>query len=211
MPRPKTPLLSSQRILDSALAVIDEVGTDKFSIHRVARELGVKPPSIYYYFADRDVLIASVCLRVLQDVHVPKKRASEWGQRLVRDAIAYYRALCRHPNLASALLLERKTRAGAAERFEDALLQMKDAGIAPADGLAIIDGIEGIALSWIAFQHAPAVAIDPHRYPALTAASGRQKFDEASYKRTISALIAGARLMYAGPNAKGRSASSGVA
>ena len=67
MPRPKTPLLSQQRILDAALAVVDEVGADKFSIHEVARQLGVRPPSIYYYFADRDVLLASVCLQVLQD------------------------------------------------------------------------------------------------------------------------------------------------
>lgn len=199
MPRPKTPLLSQQRILDAALAVVDEVGADKFSIHEVARQLGVRPPSIYYYFADRDVLLASVCLQVLQDVRVPKRRSSEWGARLMQDALAYYRALREHPKLATALLLERRTRAGAAQRFEDALLQLKEAGIAPADGLALIDGIEGIALSWIAFQHAASVTIDSQMYPTLRAATRREKFDEASYKRIITALIDGTRLRYTEP------------
>lgn len=193
MPRPKTPLLSPERILDGALAVVDEVGADKFSIRQVARRLGVQPASIYYYFDDRDVLLASVCLCVLQDVHVSKRRPNEWGARLMQDAVSYYRALSEHPKLAAALLNERKTREAAAERFEDALLQLEDAGIAPAEGLALIDSIEGAALSWIAFQQAPAVKIDASKHPTLASAAKRQKYDEPSFKRTIAALIDGWR------------------
>lgn len=196
MPRPKKPLLSTQKILDSALKVIDEVGIEKFSVHGVARDLGVKPPSIYYYFADREVLIASVCLRVLQDVRVPRRRSSEWGARLIQDALSYYRALRQHPNLATALLVERKTRAGAASRFEDALAQLDAAGIAPTEGLALIDGVEGIALSWITFQYAPSVAIDKTSFPTLAKAVQREKFDEASFKRIITALVNGVRIAH---------------
>ncbi|WP_207547882.1 hypothetical protein [Mycolicibacterium mucogenicum] len=46
MPRPREQLLSPQRILDSALLVIDEIDADKFTIHGVAQDLGVKTPSI---------------------------------------------------------------------------------------------------------------------------------------------------------------------
>jgi AcrR family transcriptional regulator len=200
--RPKSPLLSSQQILDNALAVIDEDGAHKFSIHQVARRLGVQPASIYYYFADRDELLASVCLRVLQDVHVPKRRPAEWGARLLQDAVAYFRALSEHPNLAATLLNERRTRAGAEDRMEDALAQLKDAGIAPADGIALIDCIEGIALSWIAFQRVSSVDIDAESYPTLGAASKKQKYDESSYKRSIAALIDGWQSTYAAGTVK---------
>ncbi|OBJ42488.1 hypothetical protein A5630_20815 [Mycolicibacterium mucogenicum] len=197
MPRPKTQLLSVQKILDKALDVIDEVGIEKFSVHRLARELGVQGPSIYYYFADREVIVASVCLRLLQDVHLPRRRPSEWGARLIQDSLAYYRALQAHPNLATALLVERKTRAGAAARFEDALTQLSEAGISPTEGLALIDGIEGIVLSWITFQHAPSVAIDRTAYPTLATAVQREKFDETSLKRIIKALVDGVRTQQA--------------
>ncbi len=196
MPRPKTPLLSTQRILDSALAIIDEVGTDKFSIHKVARDLNVQPASIYYYFADRDVLLATVCLHVLQDVHVPKRRPTEWGARLMQDAVAYFRALSAHPNLAAALLSERKTRAGAADRIEDAMKQLVDDGIPVAEAIALIDCIEGMALGWIAFQRAPSVEIDAGDYPLLASASKRQKYDIASFKRCVAALIDGWRVTH---------------
>ncbi|EHB59168.1 regulatory protein TetR [Mycolicibacterium rhodesiae JS60] len=185
-----------QKILDTALEVIDEVGIDKFSVHRVARELGVQGPSIYYYFADREVLIASVCLRLLQEVHVPRRRPGDWGARLIQDALLYYRALREHPNLATALLVERKTRAGAAARFEDALAQLSAVGISPTEGLALIDVLEGIALSWITFQHAASVAIDRTSFPTLAMAVQREKFDEASLKRIITALIDGVRLQH---------------
>ena len=202
MPRPKEKLLSPQRILDSALKVVDELGADKFSIHAVARELGVRPPSIYYYFADRDVLLASVCLRVLQDVHVPKRRHNSWGTRMMQDALAYYRALSEHPNLAAALLNERAARAGAADRFEDALVQLKEAGIPPADGLALIDCIEGIALSWVTFRRVPTVEVDAASYPTLSSAIKRQKYNEASFKRCVAAIIDSWGRKYSGPKAQ---------
>ncbi|WP_207547880.1 hypothetical protein [Mycolicibacterium mucogenicum] len=106
----------------------------------------------------------------------------------------HLRGLSDHPNLAAALLDERATRVGAADRFEDALIQFKLIGNPPADGLALIDGVEGIALSWISFRRVPATEVDADSLPALTSAITRQKYDEASFKRSIGALIEGWRL-----------------
>ena len=86
--------------------------------------------------------------------------------------------------------------------MEDALAQLKDAGIAPADGIALIDCIEGIALSWIAFQRVSSVDIDAESYPTLGAASKKQKYDESSYKRSIAALIDGWQSTYAAGTVK---------
>jgi TetR/AcrR family tetracycline transcriptional repressor len=198
VPRPKTPLLDRQKIIDAALALIDESGVDKFSIHAVARTLHVKSPSIYYYFADRDELLTTVALAVLAKVRIPRKRSTDWSSLLIDNAVAYYRALRSHPNVAP-LLLERRTRQRAAAGFETALEAMEAEGIAPADGLGFIDCIEGIALTWVAFAATASSdtqfgELDPAEYPILNAARLRQKYDEASYRRMVTALSEGLRL-----------------
>ncbi|HZP15581.1 MAG TPA: hypothetical protein VFA96_07150, partial [Nocardioides sp.] len=88
------------------------------------------------------------------------------------------------------------TRPGAAERFNAALEQMEDAGISPADGLALIDAIEGLALSWLAFSRAPDQTeefgnLDKLTYPLLDVARRKHQLDESSYRRVMQALIAG--------------------
>jgi TetR/AcrR family transcriptional regulator, tetracycline repressor protein len=197
MPRPKTPLLDRQKIVDTALALIDESGVEKFSIHALARVLNVKSPSIYYYFTDRDELLTAVALAVLAKVRVPRRRSGDWSALLIESAVAYYRALRAHPNVAP-LLLERRTRQSAAEGFETALEAMQAEGITPADGLGFIDCIEGIALTWVAFGATATCdttfgELDTTKYPILNTARQRQKYDETTYRRMVTALGDGLR------------------
>jgi AcrR family transcriptional regulator len=195
MPRPKTSLLDAEKIVTTALALIDESGVDKFSIHALARALNVKSPSVYYYFADRDALLTAVALAVLAKVRVPRRTSDEWSEQLIDNAVAYYRALRAHPNVAP-LLLERRTRPIAAAGFDAALVAMEAEGITAVDGLSFIDCIEGIALTWVAFDatadsdHAFG-ELNPLKYPTLAAARGRQKYNETSYRRMITALCDG--------------------
>jgi AcrR family transcriptional regulator len=195
MPRPKTPLLDEDKIVTTALALIDESGVDKFSVHALARALGVKSPSVYYYFADRDALLTAVALAVLAKVRIPRRMSGVWSEQLIDNAVAYYRALRTHPNVAP-LLLERRTRHSAAAGFEAALVAMEAEGISAADGLGFIDCIEGIALTWVSFgataddDHAFG-ELNPMKYPTLAAARNRQKYNEASYRRMITALCEG--------------------
>jgi hypothetical protein len=67
-------------------------------------------------------------------------------------------------------------------------------GIDPPDGLAFIDCVEGIALTWVAFA-ASQIGVfdnmDKLRFPLLDSARGKHRHDEASYRRMISALVLG--------------------
>jgi AcrR family transcriptional regulator len=195
MPRPKVPLLSRSKIVEAALELIDEEGVDQLNIRKLARRLEVQGPSIYHYFADRDEVLAAVGLTVLQDIRVPRRRSQRWTDWLMQDAMAYYRAVEAHPNIAP-ILLDRRTRPGAAERFNAALEQMGEVGISPADGLALIDAIEGLALSWLAFSRAPDQTeefgnLDKLTYPLLDTARRKHQLDESSYRRMVTDLLKG--------------------
>jgi TetR/AcrR family tetracycline transcriptional repressor len=201
MPRPKIPLLSRSKIVEAALELIDEEGVDQLNIRKLARRLEVQGPSIYHYFADRDEVLAAVGLTVLQDIRIPKRRSQRWTDWMIQDAMAYYRAVEAHPNIAP-ILLDRRTRPGAAQRFNAALEQMEDAGISPADGLSLIDAIEGLALSWLAFSRAPDQVeefgnLDKLTYPLLEVARRKHQLDENSYRRVVQALVKGFELNHA--------------
>ena len=199
MPRPKVPLLSRAKIVEAALELIDEEGTDRFTIRHLARRLDVHGPSIYYYFRDRDEVFAAVGLTLLQDVRIPKRRAQKWTDWLVQDAVAYFRAIKAHPNVAP-ILFERRTRPGAAQRFNAALEQMQDCGIPPSEGLALIDAIEGLALSWLAFRASPDNDDEfgnlDLRFPLLDQARRKHHLDEASYRKVVVALVTGYDQLY---------------
>ena len=47
MARPRTPLLSRERIRDAALALIDRDGLAELSMRKLAQELGVRAASLY--------------------------------------------------------------------------------------------------------------------------------------------------------------------
>jgi AcrR family transcriptional regulator len=198
MPRPKIPLLSRSKIVETALALIDEEGVEQLNIRKLARRLEVQGPSIYHYFADREEVLAAVGLTVLQDIRIPRRRSQRWTDWILQDALAYYRAVEAHPNIAP-ILLDRRTRPGAAARFNAALEQMDDAGVPPADGLSLIDAIEGLALSWLAFSRAPDQIgefgnLDKLTYPLLDVARRKHQLDEGSYRRVVLALIKGFEL-----------------
>ena len=195
VPRPKVPLLSRSKIVETAIELIDEEGADQLTIRKIARRLDVQGPSIYYYFADRDEVLEAVGLTILQDIRVPRRRSEEWSDWLIQDAVAYFRAIEAHPNIAP-VLLDRRTRPGAAEKFNAALERMDEAGIAPADGLALIDAVEGLALSWLGFRHASHPIeefgnLDKLAYPLLDMAQRKHRLDENSYRRVIKALARG--------------------
>ena len=60
MVRPRTPLLSRERIVEVAVTVIDAEGLDALSTRRLARELGVQAPSLYNHFSTKEDILDAV-------------------------------------------------------------------------------------------------------------------------------------------------------
>lgn len=51
-------------ILDTALQLVEEKGFDKFSLHDLAKELGIKTPSLYNYFSSIKQLQKELALKI---------------------------------------------------------------------------------------------------------------------------------------------------
>lgn len=62
MARPKGPTLTQKDIVEAAIAVLQKDGAAALGVNRVARELGIQPPSLYNHVAGNDGLFRLVAL-----------------------------------------------------------------------------------------------------------------------------------------------------
>ncbi len=115
MGRPRKPLISRDAATLAALAVIDEGGLEGFSLGAVARRMGVKAPSLYYYFADKAELLSEVARFILFDTTYNDSAEGSWENRTILLCLETRRTLLRHPRAAPSFSrLQSKRRNGSA-------------------------------------------------------------------------------------------------
>lgn len=120
--------LTPERVVDAAVALLDERGADALSLSAVARELGVRTPSLYHHVAGLDGLRRAVRLHGLERLgDVLQRAASGRSGRDALTAVAQaYRTFGReHPGLYALTLVGRyedDRLAAAAGRVVDTVL-----------------------------------------------------------------------------------------
>lgn len=85
MARPRTPLLSRERIVAAALALVDADGLEALSTRRLATELSVSGPSLYNHFATKDELLDAVVDSVMGEVDLGMFAAGADWRTALRD------------------------------------------------------------------------------------------------------------------------------
>lgn len=95
-PPVSAPLLSAEKITNHALKLLDAGGLDGLSIRKQARDLGVSPKSLYYYFPTKEDLLWGVYERILEELEVPELTDGTWQDRLTRLAHSLRHTMLRH-------------------------------------------------------------------------------------------------------------------
>lgn len=91
------PGLTRQTVVEAALRLLEEVGLDALSTRRLAAELSVKSPALYWHFRGKQELLdeMSATIQLAQDFSGP--RANEtWADWLLRRAHEHRRLLLAH-------------------------------------------------------------------------------------------------------------------
>lgn len=105
--------LTQQKIVDVALALIDEQGLAGLTMRALAGRLGVEAMSLYKHFANRDKLFDAVVERIvgeLADAEVPAEPEQGWRSYLAGIAKGVRRYARAHPH-AFPLVSTRPTEA----------------------------------------------------------------------------------------------------
>ncbi len=137
-------------MLRGAVAVADAGGIGSLTIRSLARELGVKPMSVYYHVASKDEILDGIVDLVFSEIELPSADG-DWRSEMRRRAISARRALRRHP-WAIGLLQSRTSPGPATLRHHDANIgTLRGAGFSvemTAHAYALLDSyIYGFALS----------------------------------------------------------------
>ncbi|GAA4938004.1 TetR family transcriptional regulator [Actinomycetospora succinea] len=205
--------LTRDDVVDAAVRLLAEVGLEGLSLRRLARELGVSAPTLYWHVADKRTLLDHVAERLLVDQwHVtPPAPGEDWADWLRERATRQYRALVTHRDAALVVAGNRPTEA-AMPAVEQVLGTLVGAGFAPTQAFAAIQAVGnlviGSALEYqaererdTAVDASEGTAHDAARFPqhaALTAVladrSEHGADHEALFRHGLELMIAGLRV-----------------
>ncbi|MFF5172989.1 TetR/AcrR family transcriptional regulator C-terminal domain-containing protein [Micromonospora sp. NPDC000089] len=199
MPRPRQPVLSRERIVAAALALIDDGGLAAFSTRRLAAALGVAGPSLYNHFANREAILDAVADSVTATVDTGAFGRHEWPEALRRWAWSYRRALTAHPHVVPYLAQGPRRRPAALAMADAVYGALVKAGWPPARathvGAALRYFVAGSALGSFArgFVEDPELyaAHYPHLGQAHRLAEHQRSVDEGAFALGLDALLHG--------------------
>src|SRR3954465_13923487 len=119
--------LSRERILDTALAIVDEEGIEALSMRKLGQALGYEAMSLYNHVANKDDLLDGILDLVLAEMEPPDP---DGGLPAIRTAaLSAHEALKWHPWAANLLMAPTRIRP-ARIRYMDALLpSLRQAGL----------------------------------------------------------------------------------
>lgn len=182
---PGRPALPVDRIVATALRVVDEQGADALSMRSLAHALGSGTATLYRHFASRAELIAHVVDRVFGEAEIDAEALAgmRWQRACHTVAWAMFHALVHHRNVTPLLAQQITTGPNAMAIRERCLSILLDAGFGPevaarsyatlsryVMGFALQFAVQADAASGSTDEMREMSAVrdaDPRRYPAI--------------------------------------------
>src|SRR6516164_7405196 len=145
MARPTKPLISRSTAVAAALEIIDAEGLDALSVPRLAAQLNVRAPSLYYHFRDKAAILEAVARSIVAEIAVPRKPdPSRWPEWFVQMSLNFRTVVLRHRN-AAPLLLQFRPRL-ILTGYEEAAAFLSESGVPVHLHVLILDGMETLTL-----------------------------------------------------------------
>jgi TetR/AcrR family transcriptional regulator, tetracycline repressor protein len=127
------PPLDRAAIVETALKVLDEVGLDRLSTRRLAAELGVKGPSLYWHVKNMAELRDLMADKLLTDALPAPDAYDDWRTWLAEGARGYRRAALSHRDSARILAGASPTEHRRANRFAPTIARLRAEGFSERD------------------------------------------------------------------------------
>lgn len=196
--------LSRDRIVATALRLIDERGLAQLSMRRLGAELGVEAMSLYKHVASKDALLDGVRELLLAELEATPPPGRDWAEDLLSFARRYRALGLAHPD-AFGLLARGADRAYVAGRgsVEAGLRGLVAAGFDPETATyalrSVVRFVLGFSLIDMAGEDAPAPLADAElgalaREQPMVAGLMRSlgsRTEDALFEFGLRALIAG--------------------
>ncbi|WP_329485216.1 TetR/AcrR family transcriptional regulator C-terminal domain-containing protein [Kitasatospora sp. NBC_01246] len=133
------PKLDRAQVADTALRLLNEVGLEGLTLRRIATELDVKAPALYWHFANKQALLdelATEMLRRMQAAGPAPAADAPWADHLTAACRGLRRALLGYRDGAKVFSGTRLTDTGHAAALEGYLAALR------RDGFDLPDAVD---------------------------------------------------------------------
>jgi AcrR family transcriptional regulator len=133
------PGVTRQIMIETALRLLDEVGLDGLTVRRLAAELGVRSPSLYWHIRTKQELLDGMADTIIQAAGMgPPRDGESWQDWLIRRAHAYRRSVLAHRDGARLVATAQWLSPTAIKTFDEELTAMVERGFIPVLALRTI-------------------------------------------------------------------------
>jgi TetR/AcrR family tetracycline transcriptional repressor len=155
-------------LIEAGLKLLDEVGLDGLTVRRLATELGVQSPALYWHIRTKQELLDGMANAIILRAGMGPPRSGEsWQEWLARRARSYRASL-----LASrdgARVVSAAVRGGDAVRhFERELAAMVERGFTPVQALRTITALSHYINGHVLQEQAVVAASERGEQPDLS-------------------------------------------
>jgi TetR/AcrR family tetracycline transcriptional repressor len=131
--------LTRHTIIETALRLLDEVGLDGLTVRRLATELAVQSPALYWHFRKKQELLDGMADAIIVAAGMGPPRDDEsWQDWLARRARAYRRSLRAHRDGARIVTSARALSPATIKTFDQELTIMVGRGFTPVLALRTV-------------------------------------------------------------------------
>ncbi|MBL8684491.1 MAG: TetR/AcrR family transcriptional regulator C-terminal domain-containing protein [Myxococcales bacterium] len=201
MARPS--ILSRDKVLSAAVAIVDREGLDALSMRRLGEELGVEAMSLYRYVANKAALLDGVVEAILSEMSVRDALDAPWTDRVKARSRALRATLRAHPNALSLFATRPAVTPASMAHVEASLALLREAGFSVADAIRAFQAVVGFTIGNTLSVFAPLApdersspaygSLDPASYPTVLEAAkvlAKWKADD-EFEFGLDALVRG--------------------
>ena len=153
MARPSKPLISRDAAVEASIEIIDSDGLEAFSLPRLAKHMGVRAPSLYHHFSDKNEILTEVARYIAgTSVARPRRRpGADWPEYFVALALNFRQSILRHRN-AAPILLQHLPRELFVGTYEETAQFLLDSGVPAELHVRILDGRETLSIGTVLME-----------------------------------------------------------
>lgn len=191
--------LDRERVVRTALAVVDAEGLDALTMRRLGAELGCDPMAVYRHTPNRDAVLDGIAELVVEQLATPAG-SGDWQQDLRASAHAFRALALAHPHVAPLVITRPLSTPiglrplGTLRPLERTLALLEDAGFAPEDALHVYRAVTSFVAGHV-LTELQELVVDPEETDELLRL-GLYRLPPGEFPRTRA--LAGALAHYDG-------------
>ncbi|SEH01791.1 TetR/AcrR family transcriptional regulator, tetracycline repressor protein [Nonomuraea solani] len=173
MSETRRPALTRHTLIETALRLLDDVGLDGLTVRRLATELGVRNPALYWHIRTKQELLDGMADAIILAAGMGPPRSGEsWQEWLARRARAYRASLLAHRDGARVVANAANLGPATIRLFDEELTALVGCGFTPVLALRTIGSCTSYINGFVLREQAerPEVAGEPSDRLAAVAA-----------------------------------------